>query len=125
MNTPTVVVYDEWAPVAACATAVVFLIGYTAIAKWWAHPVGQAVAFLDICLVVALGPSVLHQLFGFNLLHVWYAWYYGSSLYLVGLITLWRLLVIVAVQREAAGPRHRAGVLRQPEVEDEVNSTAD
>lgn len=125
MITPAVVTYDDWAPVAACASALVFLVGYSAMAKWWRHPIGQAVAFLDICLVIALGPSVAHKLFHVDILQSWYLWYYGTSLYLVALITLWRLVVIVSVQRDAAGPRHLRTVPEQVAAEDEVASTPD
>jgi hypothetical protein len=122
----TAATYDEWAPVAACAAAVIFLIGYSVLAKWWRHPEGQAVASLDVCLVIALTPSVLHQLFGLSVLHLWYAWYYGSSIYLVALITLWRLAVVASIQRQAAGPRRRRTTLpEQKQTDDEVPSNSD
>lgn len=100
-----VVEFDKVAVYMTWIGSVVFLLGYSTAAPWWRHPIGQAVAFLDGCIVLTLAPSVLHQAFGVSLLHIWFAWYYGSTLYLVFLITMWRLYVILRVQREAAGPR--------------------
>lgn len=84
-----------------------FLLGYSALARWWRSPIGRAVASLDGALLLALLPSALHQLLGLNLRYVWFAWYYAASLFLVSAITLWRLRVIWTVQREGAGLRDR------------------
>lgn len=109
-----VVTFDETAVLCAWFSSVIFLVGYSLIATWWRHPIGQAVAFLDACLVIALFPSVLHQLFGLSVISVFFAWYYGGSLFLVAAITLWRLMLIIGVQRKST-PRRARGQVREPE----------
>lgn len=121
-----VVTYDETAVLCAWFSSVVFLLGYSVIARWWLSPIGQAVAFLDACLVIALFPSVLHQLFGLSVISIFFAWYYGSSLFLVAAITLWRLALIVGVQRSSTPRRHLAHVPEQRGgPEGEIPSTVD
>lgn len=100
-----VATFDYDAVLAAFFSSTLFLLGYTLIAPWWHSSIGRAVAFLDAGLVVTLAPSALHQILGFTLQDLFYAWYYGSSLYLVAAITLWRLVVIVRIQRKAVARR--------------------
>lgn len=105
--------YDYDAVLAAFFSSALFLIGYSLIAKWWQHPIGRALAFLDAGLVITLAPSALHQILGFNLQDIFYAWYYGSSLWLVSAITLWRLAIIARIQRSAT-PRRRLASAPEP-----------
>lgn len=98
--------FDNAAAITAFFSTLTFLVGYSMLAPWWRNPVGQAVALLDIALLLALLPSILHLVFGLNIVaYRWFAWYYGASLFLVAGITLWRLVVIATVQRHALAPR--------------------
>jgi hypothetical protein len=97
----TVVDFDKAAVLSAFFSSLVFLIGYSFLAPWWRHPIGVSMASLDAGLAIALLPGTLHQLTGLSLSSVFFAWYYGASLFLVAGITLWRLVVILAVQRDA------------------------
>lgn len=126
MNTHAhaVMTFDQWAVITAWCSSVIFLVGYSLIAPWWRHPIGRAVAFLDLCLALALCPSMLHQLFDVNIQRIWFAWYYGCSLYLVSLVTLWRLVVIFMIQRRAAGRRRLLEEI-PPQSADPGVSTAD
>lgn len=99
--------FDEAAVLFAFGCSVVFLAGYSLVSRWWRRPLGRALAALDVGLGLALAPTAMHYLVGLNVQHPFFAWYYGFSLISVGLITLWRLVVVVAVQR-AATPRRRA-----------------
>ena len=112
-----VVTFDKVAVLAAFFSSVLFIIGYSAVASWWHHPIGRAVAFLDCGLTITLTPSALHQMLGLDLTDLFFAWYYGVSLSLVALITLWRLVVIIRVQR-ADTPRLRAPA--EPDPQDRV-----
>ena len=100
----TVITFDKIAVLTAFFSSVLFLVGYSVLAPWWRHPVGRAVASLDAGLTFALLPAALHQLFGLSLISMFFAWYYGGSLFLVAGITLWRLVVIWTVQRDALAP---------------------
>lgn len=97
----TVITFDKIAVLTAFFSSLVFIVGYSILAPWWRHPVGRAVASLDVGLTFALLPSALHQLFGLSLISMFFAWYYGCTLFLVAAITLWRLVVIWTVQRDA------------------------
>lgn len=97
----SVITFDYDAVLAAFFSSALFLLGYSVIAPWWHHPIGRAVAFLDAGLVITLAPSALHQMLGFTLQDEFYAWYYGSSLWLVSAITFWRLIIIMRIQRDA------------------------
>jgi len=101
-----VLTFDKVAVLCAFFASIVFMTGYTILAPWWRHPVGRAIVSLDFALSAALTPSVLRLLFGVNIQTLWFAWYYGLALLSVAAITLWRLWVIFAVQRDALAPRH-------------------
>lgn len=86
------------ATIAVFCSSAIFLVGYSLMAKWWRYYVGRAVASLDACLVVATLPTILHLIFSFNVINLFFAWYDFSSLVLVTLVTLWRLATIHHVQ---------------------------
>ena len=82
----------------ACAGSVAFLVVYIALARGWRTEIGRALITLDAGLTLALGPSVLHRLFGLPLASIAYAWYYVGSIALVGVATWWRTWFVVKVQ---------------------------
>lgn len=84
----------------ACSLA--FVIGYTIIAPWWRTDVGRAMVSLDIALLAILAPSVIHYVFGLNLSHPFFGWYYFASLVFAGAVTLQRLMTIVKINRESS-----------------------
>lgn len=102
--------YDEIGALFAFWSSVLFLIGYSLLAKWWKHQVGWTVASFDFGLIIAMMPSALHYVLGLNLRDVFFAWYYGCSLILVGLIAWARLAIIAWVQV------HDAPVYEKPRI---------
>jgi hypothetical protein len=76
--------------------ALLFIVSYTAMAPWWRTQIGISLIVVDTGLVLALGPSVLHRMFGLSLAdQVWYGWYFCASLTLVAAGVLWRTAVMV------------------------------
>lgn len=43
------------------ALIVIFMIQYTALAKWWKNPIGVTIIGLDLCLLAIFVPSLLAQ----------------------------------------------------------------
>lgn len=82
----------------ACAASVAFLIVYLALAQGWKTEIGRALITLDAGLTLALGPSVLHRLFGLSLASTGFAWYFVASIALVGAATWWRTWFVIKVQ---------------------------
>jgi hypothetical protein len=87
---------------AAFAAALLFIVAYSVLAKWWASSIGRALVMLDTGLALVLGPLVLHRLFGLTLVtSIGYAWYDLISLALVAGATLWRTAIVVREQLRA------------------------
>lgn len=112
-----VTTFDEFAVLFSFWSAVVFILGYTAISPWWRYSVGRAIVALDAALMLTLLPSALHLMFGLMPRTSFFAWYDGFGFVLVGLICLWRLWVVWRVQKDAT-PRHQAAV---PLLDEEVH----
>ena len=93
--------FDEAALLFAAANSVVFVVVYTLVAPWWRHEVGRAIVAFDAAIFLALLPSSLHYLAGVNLRSTFWPWYYGASLLATGLITAWRAVVVVRLQRSS------------------------
>jgi hypothetical protein len=82
----------------ACAGSIAFLAVYLLLAKGWETEIGRALIALDAGLVLALGPSVLHRLFGVPLGSLFFAWYFVASVTLVGAAAWWRAWIVAKVQ---------------------------
>lgn len=87
----------------AWAGSVAFLLVYVLLARGWRTKLGRALIRLDAGLTLALGPSVLHRLFGLSLASLPFAWYYVASIALVGLATWERVWFVVKVQARGIG----------------------
>lgn len=86
------------------AACVLFVVGYTALARgWWHTRVGLAMGLRDIVIALTLLPQVLHFAFGLSLVVPWFHWYWRGSLLTLGLVTLWRFWVIWSVQHGGGG----------------------
>lgn len=82
----------------AWAASVAFLAVYLLLARGWRTEIGRALIMMDAGLTLALGPSVLHRLFGLTLTSIGFAWYYVASIALVGAATWWRTWFVIKVQ---------------------------
>jgi hypothetical protein len=89
----------------ACAGSVVFVLVYVLLSRGYRTEIGRALITLDAGLTLALGPSVLHRLFGLSLASIAFSWYYAVSIAVVGLATWWRVWFVVKVQWRGRG-RH-------------------
>lgn len=87
----------------AAAASVFFVTVYAVLAKGWRSDVGRSLLTLDAGLTLALGPSVLHRLFGLSLASIAFSWYFAASIALVGTATWWRGWLVVKVQAGAIG----------------------
>jgi hypothetical protein len=93
----------------ACAASVAFLAVYVLLARGYRTEIGRALITLDAGLTLALGPSVIHRLFGLSLASLDFAWYYVASIALVGVATWWRTWFVIRVQWRG---RRKTGRLR-------------
>ena len=82
----------------AWAGSVAFLAVYLLLARGWRTEVGRALITLDTGLTLALGPSVIHRLFGLSLTSLLFSWYFVASIALVGAAAWWRVWLVVKVQ---------------------------
>lgn len=95
---------DSWSACFAFGAAIAYIAGYTAMARWWRHPVGRSMVSLAAAIALALTPAVLRYAIGLNLGHPWFQWYIRASLNVIGAILLWRLVVLYRLRREAHPP---------------------
>jgi hypothetical protein len=87
----------------AWAGSVAFLVVYPLLARGWRTGIGRALLRLDAGLTLALGPSVLHRLFGFSLESLIFSWYFVASIALVGFATWERVWFVIKEQARGAG----------------------
>lgn len=87
----------------AWAGSVAFLLVYIGLARGWRTKIGRALIRLDGGLTLALGPSILHRLFGLSLASLAFSWYFVASLALVGLATWERVWFVISEQARGAG----------------------
>lgn len=92
----------------AFGSTVVYILLGSLMWPWWSTPVGRSMVSLAAALGLALLPSTLHFAVGLDLLHPWFLWYYRVNLTLIGLIMLWRLVVLRRVQRAPRMKRREA-----------------
>lgn len=92
--------YIEAAVLFAAGMSLLFVATYTWVAPWWRHETGRSIVAFDTAVLLALLPSALHYLLGLNVRHAFFAWYDGSSLMAAGVITAWRIAVLLRVQRD-------------------------
>ena len=104
---PLAVSFLDWGTVAASAASILFLLGVSWIFPWWQTMAGRAMVTIDAALAVALFPAFLHFVFGLNTETTFFVWYYGSSLWLVAIVTMSRLVILYLVQRN--GERSERG----------------
>ena len=94
----------------AFISALVFMAGYTVLAKWWRTAIGRARISLDFGIAMALSPTFLHMVFG---VHVddspVFAWYVIASIAFVGLVTLWNLVIVAKSQLEGSRSEQEQG----------------
>jgi hypothetical protein len=88
---------------AAFAGSLAFLAVYILLARGYRSPLGRALIRLDTGLVLTLGPSVIHRLFGLSLASIGYSWYFVASIALVACATWERAWFVVKAQAKGAG----------------------
>lgn len=101
----TVVDLDEYMVLFAFGASVLFVVVCSLVWRWWRTVWGRTSVAISAALSLALFPATLHFLLGVNTAHLWFAWYYAVSLGAVGVIELWRLVVVVREQRRGRGGR--------------------
>ena len=78
-----------------------FLAIYTALAQWWKHVIGRAIAIKDILLGMAFIPSVLSFFFHFNRLTSRVAAWTDIGLFgLIAVVMAWRCVTWVKIHRK-------------------------
>lgn len=85
----------------AFGCSLLFVIGCAIVLKLERSEAGRAMIAASVVLVLLLVPSVLHVLTGLNTGRPWFAIYYVATLTLSGVIELWRLAVVIRIQRRA------------------------
>lgn len=79
--------------------AVLFMVGYTAVAKWWKSEIGWARISLDFGIALALSPTMIHVVSGARIENsVGFAWYQIGAIAFVGFVSLWNLALAVRTQ---------------------------
>lgn len=93
--------------VASLTAIIAFIAYYTAVARWWRHPVGRTIVAKDVALILVLLPSVLSIFFRFNRLTSYVAaWFDIGSFALVPVIMGWRIWVWRRLDRLGRLPRN-------------------
>jgi len=92
---------DDAAVLFAFGCSLVLIVGVSLIWAWWESWLGRSLMSLDVAISLALAPAVLRVLFGLTTARLVIACYYAASLFTVGLIMMWRLVVVWRVQRGA------------------------
>ena len=83
----------------ALAASVLFILGYTLLAKWWKSEICWARVSLDFGIAVALSPTFLHVAFGLHIDHsAAFGWYAIGAVFFVGLVSLWNLALVARSQ---------------------------
>lgn len=80
-------------------SSILFIVGYTVLARWWKHEIGWARVSLDFGIAMALSPSFLHFLIGVRIdKSAAFAWYTIAAIAFVGCVSLWNLALVARVQ---------------------------
>jgi len=83
---------------AFCA-AVLFILGYSVLAKWWKSEIGWARVSLDAGIAIALSPTMIHLATGMRVEEsIAFAWYQIGAVAFVGCVSLWNLALVARVQ---------------------------
>jgi len=82
----------------AFAGSLAFLAAYLLLARGLRTQVGRALITLGAGLALALGPSVIHRLFGLSLASLAFSWYFVASIALVGVAAWWLVWFVIRVQ---------------------------
>lgn len=88
---------------AAFSGSLAFLAVYILLARGYRSALGRALIRMDTGLVLTLGPSVIHRLFGLSLANIGYSWYFVASIALVGFATWERAWFVLKEQSKGAG----------------------
>jgi hypothetical protein len=102
---PTAASLFEPAVFFASSCSLLFVIGCAVVLRLERSEAARALISASVILLLLLGPLVLHVLTGLNTARPWFAWYYVATLTLSGVIELWRLAVVVRIQRGARRSR--------------------
>jgi hypothetical protein len=99
--TPFMQALGQYVVMFAFISSLVFMAGYTLVAKWWHSAIGRARISLDFGIAVALSPTFLHVVFGIKVDDsVFFDWYAISAIAFVGLVSLWNLAIVARAQLE-------------------------
>lgn len=80
-------------------SSVLFMAGYSFLAKWWRTEIGRARISLDLGIALALSPAFLHMAFGIEVDNsTAFGWYTICAIVFVGLVSLWNLAIVARVQ---------------------------
>jgi hypothetical protein len=86
--------------------AVAFPLVTSLFWPWWQHSWGWNIVTLEMAIAVALLPAWLHYAFGFTIAaSTGFAWLQVGAVMLVGVIIVWRTVLIFLTQRHGLGPQ--------------------
>ena len=102
---------DEYVIWFSFLISVLFPAATSAVWPWWKHAWGVNIIVLEGAIALALLPPWLRIVFGLRSFTYLFAWVQLASVTLVGLIIVWRLVLIWRTQRDGAlnGRRLREG----------------
>lgn len=83
----------------AFISALLFIVGYTVLARWWKSEIGWARISLDFGIAVALSPTIIHIITGVRIVNsAVFGWYTIGAIAFVGSVSLWNLFLVARVQ---------------------------
>ncbi|HLK73781.1 MAG TPA: hypothetical protein VKU77_09070 [Streptosporangiaceae bacterium] len=102
---------DQWiivgfkaAEVAGIAAILLFVVCYTAWARWWDDPIGRTIVVKDLLLILLFVPAVLSMFFQFSrLTSRVVAWSDVAMLGLIAPVMAWRTWVFWKVHKRRDG----------------------
>lgn len=93
---------DEYVIWFSFLVAVLFPLLTSAVWPWWKHAWGINIIVLEGAIALALLPPWLRLVFGLKSFTYLFAWVQLASVALVGIIIVWRLVLIWHTQRDGA-----------------------
>lgn len=79
--------------------AILFIVGYTILARWWKTELGWARVSLDFGIALALSPTLIHVAFNVRIENsIAFAWYQIAAVAFVGCVSLWNLALVIRTQ---------------------------
>jgi hypothetical protein len=105
---PSARAVGEVVALVAFFTNMAFVVAYSVLGPWWHSELGRNLVALHSALALALLPATLHGLFGVSTAtSAAYAWFVDGAMACVSAIVVWRLVILVRLDKRPWWQRGR------------------